>query len=106
LSAGCARPAQASNNDIDKEPRYDPDDVWKSPPPPCVTFARRYGGLRRRAHVMIAIHYALPAKAPTRWLGMLFGPLYARWCVQQMAQDLVHQFAAYESSVGSNRSHQ
>jgi hypothetical protein len=45
-----------------------------------------------RAHVMIAIDYALPAKALTRWLGMLFGPMYARWCVRQMAQDLVHQF--------------
>jgi len=50
-----------------------------------------------RAHVMIAIDYALPAKVPTRWLGMLLGPLYARWCVQQMAQDLVHQFDAHGS---------
>lgn len=46
------------------------------------------------AHVVIAINYALPADAPTRRLGMLFGPMYARWCVQQMAQDLVHQFGA------------
>jgi len=45
-----------------------------------------------RAHVVIAIDYALPTDAPTRWLGMLFGPMYARWCVRQMAQDLVHQF--------------
>lgn len=59
-----------------------------------------------RAHVMIAIDYALPANTPTRWLGMLLGPLYARWCVRQMAQDLVQQFAAHESSVGSNRSRQ
>jgi len=43
---------------------------------------------------MIAIDYALPANTATRWLGMLFGPMYARWCVQQMAQDLVHQFGA------------
>jgi hypothetical protein len=42
--------------------------------------------------VVIAIDYALPANAATRWLGMLFGPMYARWCVRQMAQDLVHQF--------------
>jgi hypothetical protein len=47
-----------------------------------------------RAHVVIAIDYALPANAPARWLGMLFGPMYARWCVRQMAQDLVHQFGA------------
>lgn len=44
------------------------------------------------AHVVIAIDYALPANAPARWLGMLFGPMYARWCVRQMTQDLVHQF--------------
>ena len=43
-------------------------------------------------HVVIAIDYALPANAPARWLGMLFGPMYARWCVRQMARDLVHQF--------------
>ena len=46
------------------------------------------------SHVAIAIDYALPAKAPARWLGMLFGPIYARWCVRQMTRDLVHQFAA------------
>ena len=45
-----------------------------------------------RARVVIAIDYALPADALTRWLGMLFGPMYARWCVRQMARDLVHQF--------------
>jgi hypothetical protein len=45
-----------------------------------------------RTHVVIAIDYALPAHPTTRWLGMLFGPMYARWCVRQMAQDLVHQF--------------
>ena len=44
------------------------------------------------AHVTIAIDYALPATTPTHWLGMLVGPLYARWCVRQMAQDLVQQF--------------
>jgi len=45
-----------------------------------------------RSHVVIAIDYALPAKEPARWLGMLFGPLYATWCVRQMTRDLVHQF--------------
>lgn len=44
------------------------------------------------SHVKIAIDYALPATAPTRWLGMSFGSMYARWCVRQMARDLVHQF--------------
>ena len=43
-------------------------------------------------HVVIAIDYALPAHALTRWMGTLFGPMYARWCVRQMANDLVRQF--------------
>ncbi|HEY3179568.1 MAG TPA: SRPBCC family protein [Casimicrobiaceae bacterium] len=47
-----------------------------------------------QSHVRIAIDYALPARAPARWLGMLFGPMYARWCVGQMARDLVRQFGA------------
>lgn len=47
-----------------------------------------------RAQVVIAIDQALPVKTPTRWLGMLFGPIDARWRVRQMAQDLVDQFGA------------
>ncbi len=43
---------------------------------------------------VIAIDYALPASAAGRGLGMLFGPMYARWCVRQMTQDLVNQFGA------------
>jgi len=46
------------------------------------------------SHVTIAIDYTLPAHALARWLGLLFGPLYARWCVGQMARDLVNQFGA------------
>ena len=47
-----------------------------------------------RSCITIAIDYELPAKMPARWLGMLAGPMYARWCVRQMTRDLVHQFAA------------
>jgi hypothetical protein len=59
-----------------------------------------------RAHVVIAIDYTLPANAATRWLGMLFGPMYARWCVRKMAQDLVHQFGTKQMNhtIASNRS--
>ena len=46
-----------------------------------------------RSHATITIDYALPANAPARWLGLLFGPMYARWCVRQMTQDLVYQFS-------------
>lgn len=44
-----------------------------------------------RSHIVITIDYALPASENTRWLDILFG-LYSRWCVRQMARDLVHQF--------------
>ena len=44
------------------------------------------------SHVTIAIDYAPPARGVARWLGMIFGSLYARWCVQQMVDDLVHRF--------------
>jgi hypothetical protein len=40
--------------------------------------------------VTIDIDYALPASR----LWRAFGPTYARWCVQQMARDLVRRFAA------------
>ena len=42
----------------------------------------------RASRVIIAIDYALPANRIWRW----FGPTYARWCVRQMARDLVHRF--------------
>ena len=45
-----------------------------------------------RSRVRIAVDYAMPASAPARWLGMVFGTMYARWCVRQMARDVVRQF--------------
>lgn len=46
------------------------------------------------SHGVIAIDYALPASVAGRGLGILFGPMYARWCVGQMTRDLVNQFGA------------
>lgn len=46
------------------------------------------------SHAVIAIDYALPASGVDRALGMLFGPMYARWCVGQMTRDLVKGFGA------------
>ena len=37
----------------------------------------------------VFIEYALPEKAPARWLGRLLGRYYARWCTQQMVADAV-----------------
>jgi hypothetical protein len=41
------------------------------------------GGTKAR----IFIDYALPERPPAKWLGVLLGKSYARWCVKKMAQD-------------------
>ena len=41
----------------------------------------------------VFIEYSLPEKAPLRWLGLLFGRYYAKWCTQQMVDDAVRHFA-------------
>ena len=72
--------------------------AWETVGEPCLLVIGRYrmsvniDARGDRTRVVIAIDYAPPANAPTRWLGMLFGPMYARWCVRQMARDLVRQF--------------
>jgi hypothetical protein len=49
------------------------------------------------SHVRIAIDYALPDHGPSRWLGKLFGTTYARWCVDQMVQDVRQRFGVASS---------
>ena len=44
------------------------------------------------SHVRIAIDYALPSDGLSRWLGTLFGAMYARWCVKQMIEDVRQRF--------------
>jgi Polyketide cyclase / dehydrase and lipid transport len=41
----------------------------------------------------IFIDYALPAKFPARWLGILFAGTYARWCTGRMAMDVERYFS-------------
>jgi hypothetical protein len=41
----------------------------------------------RRSRLRVFIEYALPERAPARWLGRLLGGAYARWCVDRMLQD-------------------
>ena len=50
----------------------------------------------------VFIEYALPERAPTRWLGRLFGQYYARWCTQQMVNDAVNHFEAQPGTKLSN----
>jgi Polyketide cyclase / dehydrase and lipid transport len=49
----------------------------------------------------VYIDYSVPHGVLTRWLGYLLGPVYARWCTQQMAKDTVKHFALSEQSVSS-----
>ena len=50
----------------------------------------------------VFIEYALPERAPARWLGRLFGQYYARWCTQQMVDDAVNHFEARPGTRLSN----
>jgi len=43
-----------------------------------------------RTRARIFIDYALPERM--RWLGRLFGGIYARWCVDRMAADAARHF--------------
>ncbi len=42
----------------------------------------------------IYIDYSLPRGVLARRLGYLLGPVYARWCTQQMVNDAVRHFAS------------
>ncbi len=45
-----------------------------------------------RSRLLVYIDYALPEKPPARWLGLLFGRVYARWCTRRMARDAAANF--------------
>jgi hypothetical protein len=47
----------------------------------------------RRCHVRVFIDYELPEGWMFKVLGLLLGRLYARWCVRQMLEGVVHTFA-------------
>lgn len=40
----------------------------------------------------VFIDYALPSSWPARWLGLLLGAFYARWCTDSMANDAARHF--------------
>jgi hypothetical protein len=39
------------------------------------------------AEIMLRIDYRLPSRGFARWLGLMLGRAYARWCVQTMVRD-------------------
>ena len=44
----------------------------------------------------VYIDYALPEDLPARWLGILLGRYYARWCTDQMVRDTAKHFASFD----------
>ena len=73
--------------------------AWKTVGEPHLLVIGRYrmmvsiNARKDGSRVVIAIDYALPSDGLAYWLGRLFGPMYARWCVGQMTRDLVRQVA-------------
>ncbi|MEO8621870.1 MAG: SRPBCC family protein [bacterium] len=57
----------------------------------CMSFELAPRG--RMASLRVAIDYDLPTRGVGRVLGLLFGRLYARWCMRQMTIDAVHHVA-------------
>ena len=43
--------------------------------------------------VRVFIDYSLPEKGLAKWLGLLFGDSYARWCIERMAKDAAKFFS-------------
>ena len=48
--------------------------------------------LGQTSRLTVFINYELPLRAPWRWLGLLLGRSYARWCTERMAGDAVGHF--------------
>ncbi len=46
----------------------------------------------RGSVLKVFIDYELPKSLSTRWLGFLFGGMYAKWCVQQMIKGIAEHF--------------
>lgn len=44
------------------------------------------------SYFRVYIDYELPKSFKTRWLGLLFGDVFAKWCVQQMIRSVKDHF--------------
>jgi hypothetical protein len=49
--------------------------------------------MNRVSQLKVFIDYELPSTTISRWLGQLFGKMYAKWCVQQMANGVAEHFS-------------
>lgn len=78
--------------------------VWETTGVPNLILIGHYRmGFKLSPHgngstLCVFIDYALPERAPARWLGRLFGPYYARRCTQQMVSAAVKHFTARSST--------
>lgn len=53
--------------------------------------------LRSGTNFKVFIDYELPKSLSTRWVGYLFGSMYAKWCVRRMIQGVQEQFKAKQN---------
>ncbi|ARS66059.1 SRPBCC family protein [Sinorhizobium meliloti] len=78
--------------------------VWETRGRPnlLVVGAYRMGfeisALGRASRLCVFIDYDYPVTIAAKFLGPMFGPIYARWCVNRMANDATN---AFEGSVRS-----
>jgi hypothetical protein len=60
---------------------------------------------RARSLLHVFIDYDLPVPVRWRWLGVLLGAYYAKWCTRQMAEDAAHHFALGKTHCPSTETH-
>lgn len=53
------------------------------------------------SHVNVFINDQMPTGWATYWLGRLFGPFYAKWCVNQMLAGVVGAFPVGRRAVAA-----
>jgi hypothetical protein len=56
------------------------------------------------SEITVFIEYALPSSPGGRLLGLLFGAMYAKWCVQQMVTGVDKRFVSGQSLAVGERS--
>ena len=72
--------------------------IWETTGSPNLFVIGRYamgfeiGPRGESATLRVFIDYALPEAPATRWLGQIFGGVYARWCTTRMTDDAAKQF--------------
>lgn len=81
---------------VDEEvTRYEPPSLkeWETTQEPRLLVIGQYRmafstrGVRDGTDLRVAIDYNRPTSPLPRLLGILFGPMYARWCTSQMVSD-------------------